>query len=512
MGNAMKPTRRYLGHPDADRDAHFAEHFITSRELRKISTEDSDIVFGAKGVGKTALRRALTELQGSIYHANRTVSLDTVSFTQVHEALKELRDTSRAEIATLARNLWQNVISIFCLEAVVENSKADNRLSVEIASFLDEESIRDVNPNQQILGVVDRILALVADLAIDSGESGALGLSKKQRQILNEFPYRPQLLKLLIESATDIGRANKKLVLCLDGFDSIVDHTPEARRAIFAGLIDAVHKMSLDSRLNGAYCFKAFLPQELADVARSLNWDADKHLAHTHFISWGQAELQQFIAKRLAPHSRTKSPEFLNVWLESFPEKIRNSVHKINENTFSYIVRHTLHRPRQLLEHVQALLDEWDETNESSRIDPTFIPGVVSRTCKTLADLTVMQLETALPGTQAFVLSWRGRSNSSTLAGIRARVGKFYSCASETDINFVLDFLYDFGVIGFAKRRALVSGSQASKFVFGSLSDHLTAGMHGLVEDDDVIVLSPMFHDFCDSTPSEFGAIFPTAR
>jgi hypothetical protein len=508
----MKTIRRYLGHPDADRDAHFAEHFIASRELRRLSTSDSDIVFGAKGVGKTALRRALTELQGTIFHSHRTVSLDTVSFTQVHEALKDLRDTSRAEIATLARNLWQNVLAVFCLEAALANLPSDTKLHAEVALFLDQESMRDVNPNQQILGVVDRILKLVAELALESQETGALGLNKKQRQILNEFPYRPRLLELLLDCAEEVNRSQKKLALCLDGFDSIVDHTPEARRAIFAGLIDAIHKLSLDPRMNEAFCFKAFLPQELADVARSLNWDADKHLGHTHFVSWGQSELQKFIAKRLAPHSRTKSQDFSNVWLESFPEKVRNSVHKLEENTFSYIVRHTLHRPRQLLEHVQALFDEWDETTGSSRVDPTFIPGVVAKTCKTLADLTTKQLETALPGTQAFLYAWRGQSNCLSLAVVRSRVGKYYGSTSEADINRVLDFLYDFGVLGFANRRKLTAGSPASMFTFGSLSEHLSAGMQGLIEEEDVIALSPMFHNYCDASPSEFGAIFPVPR
>lgn len=508
----MKQVRRYLGHPDADRDAHFAEHFISSRELRRISTTDTDIVFGAKGVGKTALRRALTEIQGSIFDSHHTVSLDKVSFTQVHEALKELAATSRADIPALATNLWQNVIAVFCLEAIADGPAISSRLRVEAATFLDEESIRNISPNQQLLGVVDRILTLVAGLAIEDQESGALGLSRMQRQILNEFPYHPRLLELLLDSVTEVTRKESKIAVCLDGFDSIVDHTPDSRRAIFAGLIDAVQKFSLDLRINPAFCFKVFLPQELADVARSLNWDADKHLAHTHFVSWGQPALQKFIAKRLAPFSRTKSSDFSSLWLEVFPDKVRNVVHKIEENSFSYIVRHTLHRPRQLLEHVQALVDEWDDASESTRIDPTFVPGVVARTCKTLADLTVKQLEIAHPGTQAFILSWRGQTNTAPLNSVRARLGRYYCCKTEAEINDVLDFLYDFGVIGFAKKCTLESGATMSTYVFGSLSDHLSAGMHGLVEDEDVIALSPMMHNFCDTRPSEFGAIIPISR
>lgn len=512
MGNDMRSARRYLGHPDADSDAQFAEHFVSSRQLRRISSTDSDVVYGAKGVGKTALRRALTELHGQIFDAHHTVSLDTVSFTQVHTALKDLSTTSKADVSTLARNLWQNVIAVFCLEAAAESPSLPLRLATEIKSFLNEQAIHNISPNQQILSVVDRILSLVADLAIENQESGALGLSRRQRQILNEFPYHPRLLELIIDCDREIRDTQKKIALCLDGFDSIVDHSPDSRRAIFAGLVDAVHKFALDGRLNNTFCFKVFLPQELAEVARPVHWDADKHLAHTHFVSWGQDELQKFMAKRLAPYSRSRSSDFSNLWLEVFPDKVRNSVHKIEESSFSYITRHTLHRPRHLLEHVQALLDDWDETSESVRIDPTFIPGVVARTSKTLADLTTKQLEIASPGTQALLLSWRAQSSTMTLGMVRARVSKYYGCSTEPETNQILDFLYDFGVIGFAKRDSLKVGSQASNFVFGSLSDHLTSGVHGLVEEGDIIAISPMMQNFCDTLPSEFGAIIPIPR
>ena len=56
----------------------------------------------------------------------------------------------------------------------------------------------------------------------------------------------------------------------------IVDHSAESRRAIFAGLIDAIDKCSSDALFVNAFSFKAFLPQELTDEANAIVWDSDK--------------------------------------------------------------------------------------------------------------------------------------------------------------------------------------------------------------------------------------------
>ena len=59
---ARSQQRRFLGELDAAKDQYFKNHFVESLDIELLNTERSDIVFGAKGVGKTALRRALTEL------------------------------------------------------------------------------------------------------------------------------------------------------------------------------------------------------------------------------------------------------------------------------------------------------------------------------------------------------------------------------------------------------------------------------------------------------------------
>src|ERR1700676_1085898 len=264
--------RRYLGDLDAAKDSSFANHFVESPDLLRISTRQSDIIYGTKGVGKTALRRALTELNSSTYYATTTIDLDPINFAQVHEALSGLKKASKTEVATLARNTWRNVLSMYCLEVVAKNLPNTHPLRQSIESFLDDERASSSEiTNNRLLPSIERLFNLVAQAGLEREKNtlSPLGLTKRQLSLINEFPCNP-ILKLLLERcSTLIGESGKVALVCLDGFDSIVDHTPESRKAIFAGLIDAIYKCSTDA-LFKSFCFKAFLPRELTEEAQTL--------------------------------------------------------------------------------------------------------------------------------------------------------------------------------------------------------------------------------------------------
>src|SRR5690348_15062457 len=104
---ARKSGRRFFGELDAAMDEHFKEHFIESLHLERLLSNESDIIYGSKGVGKTALRRALTEIHEPSYFSTKTIDLDQISFSQLHACLCKLKDTTQTEVPTLASNTWR---------------------------------------------------------------------------------------------------------------------------------------------------------------------------------------------------------------------------------------------------------------------------------------------------------------------------------------------------------------------------------------------------------------------
>ena len=138
-----------------------------------------------------------------------------------------------------------------------------DQLKHRISAFLKEEDFSDGDSNNKLLAYIERIFMLIGQVGLDEPHKPVpLGLTKNQRNIINAFPTQPRARLLLEECSVTVRKSAKVCLVCLDGFDSIVDHTPDSRKAIFAGLIDAVHRCSSDPLFLNAFSFKAFLPQE----------------------------------------------------------------------------------------------------------------------------------------------------------------------------------------------------------------------------------------------------------
>lgn len=506
-----KFPRRFLGDLDAAADRDFENHFIASNDLDRILNTDSHIIYGSKGVGKTALRRSLAEINKSRFFATKTIDLDQISFSAVHVALSKLKDTTQTEIPTLARKTWRNLLAIYCLEAVSSELDSSDPLHKRIDQLLEVEGFKGEDSNNRLMAQIERFLTLIAEVGLEESVTATpLGLSRRQRAVVSGFPANPDVESALVESSKRVEASGKYVLVCVDGFDSIVDHTPESRRAIFAGLIDAIYKSSRDQLLAKAFCFKAFLPEELADDAHAIVWDSDKYLLNTHYLRWGESEFQRFLVKRMTHHSRSRSSRFFDLWHEFMPDKVKNEIHGMEEPSFKYILRHTLYRPRQLLVHIQTILDKWDESSSTFRVDPSFIPAVVANTNYELARRVVAQLEIRHPGLGGFLQSWSGRPLTMTVAEFQDRLGKFLvDLKTPQEIISVFDDLYNFGIFGVSLKKPTSRENQQTNFKFAFVGDRFSRNFHTGVDERDLLALSPMFREYSGCTPSECGAVLP---
>jgi hypothetical protein len=506
---AKPKTKRFLGVLDAQADPDFKSHFIESNDLKRILSEESDVIYGSKGVGKTALRRALVELKESYFYTTKTFDFDEISFKAVYADLLKLHDTTKTEIPTLAARTWRNVLALCCVEAVAENLSESNSLRIRIDILLHKEKFKEANSYTRLTGQIENFLNRIAEAGLEDNSPAPLGLTQKQKGVVNQFPSTPEMESVLKECSQLVERSGKRVLICLDGFDSIVQHDADSRRAIFAGLIGTIHKLSNDKLLSQAFCFKAFLPQELTDEARSIFWDSDKHLYNTHYLRWTESDFQNFLLKRLLPYSRKSSSHFPDIWNECMPDKVRNDSHSTEEMSFSYILRHTLYRPRQLLYQVQMILEKWDETSDSFRVDPSFIPPVVANNNVRLAKSVVDQLELKHPGLSRFLQSWSGTPITVSVTDFQDRISRILGYSEPEDVNNAFDDLFNFGIFGYASSKQPVKGSQQTHFKFAFVGDLFERDVNTSWEENKLLALSPMFREYCRCTPSEFGIVLP---
>ncbi len=511
-----------LGSFSAEEDKDFHYHFIETKYLKRLITDHSDIVYGTKGVGKTALRRALTELNGDFYHNSITLDLDSISFEAVSNRLSALNSTVKHEMHTLSRATWKNALLSYALLAVSEKLHPGTKLKTRIENILSEEGFLNPNghsasenSNIRIMNVIERFFQEIIMLPIER-DKHLVGISAEQQNIVHKFPLNDHVAQVLDE-AINIVLANKqKILICIDGFDSIVKHSAESREAIFAGLIDAVYFYRLDPKLSEAFCFKAFLPQELTLEANTITWDSDKHMSRVHFLSWDENDFKSLIERRFFPFSRKRATKFTDVWNEYMPEKLMNTVHGTEEYTFDYIIRHTLYRPRQVLSHIHSIISLWDEGNSSNeKIDPSFIPGALAKNNKLLASKVTEHLSRIYPNITSFLKSWQGSSTIIEVQKFREKISRYFfgdaSFADFAETDKIFDELFDFGIFGISTNQKSKDNSRKLEFKFAFVGDNINSSIHNSVRDNDLIAFSPMFREYCGCQSATEGIIVPIA-
>lgn len=496
---------RYLGDPDAKTDEHFREHFVNSDEAKAQLRHDFRITFGTKGSGKTALRRALTDIHSDRYAATYVIDLDDLEFGQIYGQIQSLRGTSGTNEAQLASTLWRNVIATYCIEAALQVDGMPIETKSQINSFLDGKGYKQApTAHFRLLHHADVIFKTVAELGNRdaSRHSGATqSLTPSQLSALIRFPTFDELPHLTKEVATAISHGGKKVCICIDGLDSIVEQTHERRTYLFAGLVNAAYKLFVDPELSKGFALKLFLPEEFASDARRVIWDQDKIHRFSELLHWTPKEFRAFIYKRLIPHSKSKSADFSTVWHEHFPEKIRNEHHKVDEPSLTYILRHTLYRPRQVLFHLQEIIEKWEAQSSTFRIDRTFVPSVVSRTNWRMAQQVVDSLQQTHPHLESLLKSFGGFECVLPTREVADRVKKMTPFQEVADVKRHLHELIAWGFFGVADTHAPSQG-----FHF-SYSDPHT--INHFPQDDTLLAMSPMFAEFCGTRPSKFGPVVP---
>lgn len=503
-----KKSTRCLGAMEAHSDPKFKQHFIEVQDLGSVLDDDSDIVFGLKGSGKSALCRALSEIKKDDFLATKIINLDSLSFTQIHAALLSLHATTQKELIKLSSHTWRNVLLIYSLEAYADILPEEVPLKRKINEMVFSRRYSNPKSNSRILTYIQNLIERIAGLGFDSEETSPLGLTYSQYEELDKA-FDDDLMDLFKESIDSLKEHSKKILICLDGFDSIIDHSEDSRKAIFSGLVDAIYKNAKDVEIDSHFVYKAFLPRELTDGVKNSHFDSDKFIFNRHYLGWSPDEFKQLIAKRLAPYSKAKSLDFDSVWSEHMPERIRNNIHSVEENTFDYILRHTLYRPRHLLIQLQYIFDEWDKSNDKFKVDPSSIPKIVSRTNKKLAELISGELEYAIPGVTQFLHSWNSISCTINFSVFVDRMKRMFGLTTREEERDLFNKLFNIGIVGYFKKGQFTNKPKEKMpcvfaYTNGDLGKRL---IYNSIDPTDIIALSPVFQEYCGCSYAKYGYI-----
>lgn len=506
----------------AEKDDDFADKFIEPDEIKVLASEDLCIIPGEKGSGKTAFCKGLEVNHGSDYTGFVKIKLDRIEFSAIVKSLSHLASLTESDSFTYVCNYWQYVLIIKSIDDYFKRYTRNMTLAeTRIKNYLIKHGLAESGVTTIMLTLIDKCWGIATDLTNPNKrlkskfEIMPSNLEPQIIEQIKDFPiFDPEFVEISSEFSDLLAKKKQKILITLDGLDRLntksEDKNKRTLQVIFDGLAQAVYDVSISEMFKGKIVVKCLFPYDryLSLPLRDLDKIADK----TMELRWHYESLKTFLVQRASRHPKMiKSKDFKLVWKEIMPEKVENKYYKVDEQTYDYILRHTMYRPR----HIQIHLKELSKKYSGKTIDPSMISKSISDSSKQLAKNYIREYEIDHPHMNAFLRKLKGMTNILSYSDFRLIIEDLVELYSpEIDVDTKIDLLYKMSFFGIFEKcdrddaniektnsykPPRKAGILPYRFSFQYIDpiDEITNEL----ESDDLIAIHPIFFDYCKLTP-----------
>lgn len=372
--DVLPRTIRPFGHSNAEDDDLLEEAFHHVPHIETAIDQETTILVGRRGAGKTALALYLKERRPDLY--NVCLDIDkSRALAEVLLAVDKGLSGSKSVTSDLMADLWTFIIW----------TKAVHRLLAHPSIKL-FDGVEDLQLALQLLGVGDNSEALVAVRHLfeqsgpQNGSNGELAhLLVAVSLALESYEFKEmqsQVIRFLDEG--------NDILIVIDTIEDYRVRDQNVDQAL-AGLLAAVSAFG-GSKPHPRFHLKCFFPAEIypyITTARAVNLrKVDQRLKH---LKWTSRQLLVMLCRRLAawleshlPHKYEglseqvdwNNPQIVRekVWNRVFPPYLLNRRGRM-EDSFFYIARHTHLHPGQLIWMCNRIA-------QSARDDNHFPPAI----------------------------------------------------------------------------------------------------------------------------------------
>lgn len=496
-------------------DKLFSKKWIETPSAKACLMPDIWLISGEKGVGKTAIRKAIHDIYGDDYFVISIVDFNDITFRVIYQNLLELSNTTHLSKTRMLSHYWQYSMMLEIIKECAQKGKDEYQAHLDIV------------PKSNIsLGISERLIKLLEDAwnIIDDFTGQRRSDNRDYPQVnliasgnlsadlisqLNKFPLDSDFIELREKFFRSIENNQHKVILILDGFDKLRNDgvSSDAIKLIFGSLVDAVLSIRYYSNLPKNLEIKAFIPHDRY-VSLSLR-DSDKVDGMHVGIQWNRLTLQEFLRRRLELTPKLMAGTFSTLWRQVMPEKVHNSHYKLDEDTFDYIVRHTMLRPRHLQIHLSHLAKE----NIDLIVDPSSIPKSIADSSRKIARFYINEYQVDHPNLDKFIKSLRGKDNIIEFKELRNIVKSAldrFSNNKNVAVDEKIDALYSigfFGVVNFINQGQAHGDAycpptrESRRHYVEFFYQNPHTSISSSLEDDSPVAFHPIFLDYANLRP-----------
>lgn len=499
-------------------DPYFLKKYIEEDNFKRVIHKDTPLVTGEKGSGKSALVKALHKKHSSDFTEIIEFNFDTdISTDTVVGHILKVCDISGFERLQLMADSWRYAILVTCMREVISNNKTNLTLEeTKIYNYLKKHELIAKSLSDIIIDVgvkiwkkIERYTATEDRIAKDlyPGEIAAELLHEIRGLPIGDIEFK----ECQHIFSKYLKKKNKKILVSIDNFDLLPTEGPKRRsniELIFYGLVEAVYKLTTGEEFHDVIHLKAVLPYDRWISVKMR--DRDKYDPYCKKIAWDKVTLKAFLKKRITYSLELEqSISFKRAWNLIFPREIINTTVNIREDTFDYILRHTMWRPRHLQIHLTKLSQDFRERIITEEI----LRRSVSKSSKLIVRYWLEEHYINHPKLEEFIKFFKGKRNILRYSEVYTIVEKILERMSVDEYTTTekIDAMY---ILGFFGTRNISTGKKSEdiyyppvntgnedyfcRFQFNHANANITHGM----EDDDEIVIHPLFNEFCDLRPA----------
>jgi hypothetical protein len=404
-----------------------ARTFVHTQVYREVKEEGRSLLVGRKGAGKTALLVGYRAEHEDDYLAQADIEIVADEFPLeplFNFFYRHVRD--KVEKTDLGDFLDPTRVATYAWK----HSLVSSALFMAASSLLDDP---DINPRltaterrnledacEQVLRLYDAKAqrgsvrnggSLLASLLVynvgsfpdiiqtvlDSNGPGNIAgtiaqITSKLSGLLKKETTE-ELRKPIMQVRQILDRFGKKVLLTLDRFDDFYDEflyrqdtgeqtgieKREFLASLLKGLVIAARDLQRAPRDYGWLHMIFTIPADKF-IELNLRERADMESNHVVRLGWTPTELFEMVNRRIAYALELNLPgdELNAAWRTVFPFDVGNGrVRKVREDSFLYLVRHSLWNPRELQMYLKAIFAEMERTGRAA--DEEMFRSVVSR-------------------------------------------------------------------------------------------------------------------------------------
>lgn len=387
--------------------------FVHTKVYREMEDARRSLIIGRKGSGKTALLLGYQNEHRDRYFAKASIQIKADNFpleplfsffysdfrrsiekTNLQLKTKGISDLPAfIEPAKIAEYAWQQ--SLMCAaifttsERLLEEpqlgdveKKVLRRARRIIGRYMGLNSIKSLGKGagpeiafslliyffQSVQGVIDKALEVHTHEISVALAAITFGLSKK---------LTPRLSRSLDVSAQIISEYydshQKRTLITLDKFDDFYDEfyrrsrkdkQAEQRRdfllSLLQGLVIAARDLSRDKRFRWLDAIFTIPMDKFLEL--HLRERIDLESSYVLRLEWTPKELLDYVNRRIAYALDLPLDQKDTAWSLLFPFDVTNGkVREVKEDSFLYVIRHSLWKPREIQTYLNAIFHLMDE-------------------------------------------------------------------------------------------------------------------------------------------------------